>query len=77
MQYSAVQCSTVQYSAVQYPFTCRYEDIMSNPGTESLKLVSGLTHKIQIDHACNIQFTSGVASNVQPRTHHIISNTLN
>ena len=44
---------------------------MSNPGTESLKLVSSLTHKIQIDHACNIQFTSGLASNMQQGLHHI------
>ena len=32
---------------------------MSNPGSDDLKRVAELTNIIQMDHACNIQFTSG------------------
>ena len=32
---------------------------MGNPGSEHLKRVAELTNIIQMDHACNIQFTSG------------------
>ena len=32
---------------------------MSNPGSGNLKRVAELTNIIQMDHACNIQFTSG------------------
>ena len=37
----------------------RFDEVMSNPGSNSLNMVSELTNKIQMDHACNIQFTSG------------------
>ena len=42
----------------------RFDDILKNPGSESLMRVSDLTYKIQMDNACNIQFTSGVLRTV-------------
>ena len=37
---------------------------MSNSGSDKLKVVASLTNKIKMDDPCNIQFTSGIFSNV-------------
>ena len=37
----------------------RFQDVMSNPGSEAVKRVSELSNLIKLEDACNIQFTSG------------------
>merc|ERR1719300_1614023 len=67
-------------SDLSKPGTIRFKDVMSNTGSNSRKLVSDLTNKIQMDHACNIQFTSGTTGNPKGVTlshHNLVNNAFN
>ena len=57
--------------------TFRFKDILSHAGSGSQNLVSELSNKIQMDHACNIQFTSGTTGNPKGVTlshHNLVNN---
>ena len=57
--------------------TFRFKDILSHAGSGSMNLVSELSNKIQMDHACNIQFTSGTTGNPKGVTlshHNLVNN---
>ena len=48
---------------------------MSNPGSGNLKRVAELTNIIQMDHACNIQFTSGDFHGINPERDCLVKGT--
>jgi len=69
--------SVIMMSEVHHEGTFRFDDILNNPGSEHLKMVNDLTRKIQMDHACNIQFTSGTTGKPKGVTlshHNLVNN---
>merc|ERR1719228_2272934 len=51
--------TVIMMSESHFSGTFSFGDILKNAGSSSLQMVSDLTNKIQMDNACNIQFTSG------------------
>lgn len=61
----------------EVPGVHRFAEVATNAGSEHQQLVEQLTHKIQMDHACNIQFTSGTTGNPKGVTlshHNLVNN---
>lgn len=60
--------------------TLNFKDISHNAGSNAVKEVEELSHKIQMDAPCNIQFTSGTTGNPKGVTlshHNLVNNAHN
>ena len=70
----------VMMSQLDQPGTFKFEDILSNPSSVRLQQVEELTHRIQMDQPCNIQFTSGTTGKPKGVTlshHNLVNNAYN
>ena len=53
------------------PDASRFSDVIEAGGKGDFEQLSILSKRVQMDDPCNIQFTSGVASNMKQGLHHI------
>jgi len=67
----------IMISEKEHNGTFRFQDILKHAGSSSLNLVLEQSHKIQMDDACNIQFTSGTTGKPKGVTlshHNLVNN---